>query len=175
MANDRITAYATAMLGVARAEGQLDTVVDELHAVAQALRANDELRNTLTDRRIEAARRSQIVEDLLGGNATDTTTALVSMAVSTGRAGDLPDIIGEVIQLGAKQANRKVAFVRSAVALTDDQKQRLAAALTKSTGEPVDVLVTVDPNVIGGIVTEIGDTVIDGSVRSRLAQLKDAF
>ena len=175
MSNDRINAYAKAMLSVAQAEGDIETVTNELHAVAQALRSNDELRSTLTDRRIEAARRAQIVEDLLAGKASDTTTALVSMAVSTGRAGDLPDIVEQVVQLGATQRSRQVAFVRSAVALTDDQKARLAAALTKSTGEPVDVLVTVDPNVIGGIVTQIGDTVIDGSVRTRLAQLRDAF
>ena len=77
--------------------------------------------------------------------------------------------------MAALNNNKDVLPAGASVALTDDQKARLAAALTKSTGEPVDVLVTVDPNVIGGIVTQIGDTVIDGSVRTRLAQLRDAF
>ena len=67
---------------------------------------------------------------------------------------------------------REVAEVRSAVALTDDQTQRLADSLKQATGKDVDVRVTVDPSVLGGIVTTIGDTVIDGSVRSRLAQVK---
>ena len=60
----------------------------------------------------------------------------------------------------------------AAVALTADQTQRLAASLKQATGKDVDIRVTVDPSVLGGIVTTIGDTVIDGSVRSRLAQVK---
>jgi F-type H+-transporting ATPase subunit delta len=65
--------------------------------------------------------------------------------------------------------------VRSAVELTSDQQQRLAAALRQSVGHEVTVKVIVDPSLLGGIVTEIGDTVIDGSVRRRLHQLRDAF
>ena len=68
---------------------------------------------------------------VLAGKASDTTTALVSMAVSTGRAGDLPDIVEQVVQLGATQRSRQVAFVRSAVALTDVLTIASLAALTK--------------------------------------------
>ena len=59
--------------------------------------------------------------------------------------------------------------------LTDDQKTRLAASLKAATGKDVDIVVVVDPSVLGGIVTQIGDTVIDGSVRHRLAQLRESF
>jgi F-type H+-transporting ATPase subunit delta len=65
--------------------------------------------------------------------------------------------------------------VRSAVALSDEQKSRLADALSKSTGKQVDIVVIVDPAVLGGIVTQIGDTVIDGTVRQRLSQLRESF
>ena len=75
------------------------------------------------------SRRQQIVEDLLGGRAHPITTTLVSMVVGAGRARDLPAIIDELVQLSAAEGNKEVAEVRSAVALTDDQKQRLAAAL----------------------------------------------
>ena len=56
--------------------------------------------------------------------------------------------------------------------LTDDQKDRLAAALANATGKQVEVKVVVDPSVLGGLVATVGDTVIDGTVRSRLDQLK---
>jgi F-type H+-transporting ATPase subunit delta len=59
--------------------------------------------------------------------------------------------------------------------LTDEQKSRLAAALAKKTGKQIEVVVDVDPSVLGGIVTQIGDTVIDGSVRQRLSQLRESF
>ena len=63
--------------------------------------------------------------------------------------------------------------MRSAVPLDAQQQQRLAAALSQATGKQVEVKVIVDENVLGGIVARIGDTVIDGTVRRRLAQLKE--
>lgn len=173
--SERSAGYADAVASVARAEGNLDLVSDELFRVARALEGSDELRMTLSDRQIPAARRQQIVEDLLGGHASDTTTAMVSMIVTAGRSSDLAGIAQEAVELNARDRGRSVAEVRTAVALTDDQVERLAAALSAATGHRVDIKVIVDPSVMGGVVATIGDEVIDGSVRHRLSQLRDTF
>jgi F-type H+-transporting ATPase subunit delta len=175
MADDRTLAYAEALFAVARAEGTLGEVEDELFRLSQTLQGNDELRTALTDPGIPAARRQQIVEDLLGGRASPTTVALVSMVVATGRARELPAIIRRLMEMSAAEANKEVAEVRSAVPLTADQRDRLAKALEDATGKQVEVKVVVDPSVLGGIVAQVGDTVIDGSVRHRLDQLKNAL
>ena len=171
----RTLAYAEALFGVARTEGNLAEVEDELFRFARTLEANDELRTTLSDAQLPVSRRQQIVEDLLGGRASSTTTALVSMVVGTGRSRDLPGIIDELVKLSAAEGNKEVAEVRSAVDLTDDQKQRLAAALEAKTGKKIELKVIIDPTVLGGLVAQVGDTVIDGSIKSRLQQLKTAF
>jgi F-type H+-transporting ATPase subunit delta len=175
MNNERVNAYAAAMLTVAWAEGNADEVSDELFRFARALDASDELRMTLSDQRIEASRRQQIIEDLLGGKATETTVGLVSMVVGAGRAGELSAISDALVEAAAVQKAREVALVRSAVELSEDQQARLAEALAAATGKQIELKVTVDPNVVGGIVTTIGDTVIDGSVRSRIVKLREAF
>ena len=175
MADDRTLAYAEALFSVARAEGTLGEVEDELFRFSQTLQGSDELRDALTDPSIPAARRQQIVEDLLGGRASGTTVALVSMVVGTGRARQLPDIIRQLVDMSAAEANKEVAEVRSAIPLTDDQRKRLADALGEATGKQVEVKVVIDPSVMGGIVAQVGDTVIDGSVRGRLDKLKNAF
>ena len=175
MTDERSHAYAEALLAVARSEGALADVSDELFRFARVLESNDELRTTLTDAALPVSRRQQIVEDLLGGRANPTTTALVSMVVGTGRSRDLPAIIDELVKLSAAEGNKEVAEVRSAVDLTDDQKQRLAAALEAKTGKKVELKVIIDPTVLGGLVAQVGDTVIDGSVKTRLQQLKTAF
>jgi F-type H+-transporting ATPase subunit delta len=175
MADDRTLAYAEALFAVARAEGTLGEVEDELFRFSQTLQGNDELRDALTDAGIPAARREQIVEDLLGGKASPTTVALVSMVVGTGRARDLPSIIQRLVEMSAAEANKEVAEVRTAVPLTNDQRERLAKALEDATGKQVEIKVVVDPSVLGGIVAQVGDTVIDGSVRRRLDQLKNAL
>ena len=175
MAEQKIEAYATALFGVAAAEGTIEEVADELFRFARLVEGNDELRDALGDPRLPASRRQQIVEDLLGGKASDTTVALVSMVVGTGRGRDLPKIIDSLVEMSAQQGEREVAEVRSAIDLTDDQRDRLAAALAKATGKEVDVKVIVDPTVMGGIVAQVGDTVIDGTVRHRLQQLREVF
>ena len=175
MADPRVAGYAEALFAVAVAEGDLVAVEDELFRFAQALLANDDLRTTLTDQSVPAARRQQVVEDLLDGKASATTAALVSMVVATGHAAELPAIVDAMVVRSVASRNRTVATVRAAVDLTDDQRQRLAAAIHASTGKEVEVKVVLDPSVLGGVVTEIGDDIIDGSVRRRLNQLRESF
>jgi F-type H+-transporting ATPase subunit delta len=170
--SDRINGYASALLSVAKAEGNLDEVEDELFRFARSLEGSDALRNALTDELVPAERRQAIVEDLLGGKASPTTTQLVNLVVGAGRGRDLPAIIAKLVERAASEKELAVAEVRSAVPLSEDQRARLAAALANATGKQVEVKVVVDPSVLGGLVATVGDTVIDGTVRSRLDQLK---
>ena len=82
-------------------------------------------------------------------------------------------IVNKFVELAAQSREQVVAEVRSAVPLDDAQKARLAEALSASTRKRVDVKVVVDESVLGGIVATIGDTVIDGTVRHRLEELKE--
>ncbi len=176
MTDTRQDAYAEAFQLIARAEGSPRETENELYRFARALESSDELRTALSDPHIPSARRQQIVEDLLGGRAQPATVALVSMAVGAGRGNDLPKIIDQVIKDSAEAKGAVIAEARTAVPLTEDQQQRLTAAIAKSTGGREVVLRTiVDPSVVGGVVTQIGDSVLDGSVRTRLSQLRDAF
>jgi F-type H+-transporting ATPase subunit delta len=167
--------YADAFVAVLAAEGRINESQDELFRLAKIIEGNDELRQSLTDPHLPAARRQQIVEDLLEGRASAATIGLVSLLTATGRIRELGEIVDEVLSVTAASGNRVVAEVRSAVELDDDQKRRLAASLKSATGKDVDVVVVIDPTVMGGVVTQIGDTVIDGSVRARLSKLRESF
>ena len=173
--NERINGYAEAMLAVAEAEGDVAGISDELFAIGRAVDTNDELRNALSDARVPHARRLQIMSDLLGGHARSATMGLVSMVVGAGRGGDLGKIANALAESAAHSQSKQVATVRSAVALSDEQRSRLATALASRLGTEVDVRVIQDPSVVGGLITTVGDTVIDGSVRTRLARLRETL
>ena len=79
------------------------------------------------------------------------------------------------MELAAAERQHEVAEVRSAVPLDESQRTRLAAALSQATGKQVEVKVIVDEKVLGGIVARVGDTVIDGTIRHRLEQLKETI
>ena len=175
MSTERIDGYANALFEVAQVEGSLDDVENELFQLARALESNDELRTTLTDELIPVERRQGVVEDLLGNRASPVTVSLVSFIVGAGRGRQLPAIVDRLVARAAEAKNKTVAEVRTAVPLTDDQRTRLADALGKATGKSVEVKSIVDPSVLGGVVAQIGDTVIDGSIRNRLEQLREAI
>ena len=170
--DDRIDGYARGLFELARAEGTLDEVEDELFRFARSFESSDELRSALTDDLVPADKRQGIVESLLGGKATPTTVQLVSLVVGSGRGRDLPAIIDRLVQRAASSKNLEVAEVRSAVPLSENQQDRLKAALANATGKQLNVKVIVDPSVLGGLVATVADTVIDGTVRARLDQLK---
>lgn len=172
---DRLDAYATALFEVARAEGNLERVEAELYEVARVIERNDDLRSRLTDQALPVDLRQGIVEDLLQGRAQPITTALVSFVVGAGRARDLPTIIDRMVQRSAETRAEAVAEVTSAIPLNEDQISRLSSALSARTGKQVTVKVSVDPSILGGLVATIGDTIIDGSVRRRLEQLRESI
>jgi F-type H+-transporting ATPase subunit delta len=172
MSDARIGGYTSALFSIARAEGNLAEVEDEIFRIARSMEGSDELRNALADPLIPPAKRQAIVEDLLGGKATTTTTSFVSMLVAADRSKDLPAIAKQLVQRTAVDRSQVVTEIRSAVPLSDDQRARLSAALSKATGKDIAVKVVVDPSLRGGVVAQVGDTVIDGSIATRLAQLK---
>jgi len=171
---DRIAGYASGIFELAKAEGELERVEDELFAVAQALEGSADLRSALTDPQLPLERKQAIVDDLLDGRASSLTVGLIQLVLGQGRSSELPAIARALIEKAAESRDRVVAEVRSAVALDDETIERLAAALGRATGKNVEVKVIVDEAVIGGIVARVGDTVIDGSIAKRVKSLRQA-
>ena len=175
MSDEKIQGYAQAIFAVASAESNGTQIEDEIYRFSQVLQSSEELKSTLSDASIPSARRQQIVEDLLDGQATQTTVALVSMIVAAGMGSDIKAIADRVIGLGAESRDKAVAEVYSVVDLSSDQQQRLAAALKSATGKDVEMKIIIDESVMGGLLVQIEDEVIDGTVRTRLKQLREAF
>jgi F-type H+-transporting ATPase subunit delta len=174
MAQDElVTGYAEALFRVVQAEGELDRVEDELFRFGKLLETNHELKQALSDQSIDKAQRVKVLDELLSDKVSPHTLGLLAFVVEQGRARQLPQILKELSDLAADARNSVVAEVRSAIPLDAKQRKALAAALSKATGKRVEVKVLVDPSVIGGIVAKVGDTVIDGTVRRRLEQLRE--
>lgn len=174
MAGDEVIhGYAEALFNVVRAEGEIDQVEDELYRFGKLVESNHELRQALADQGIDRAQRVKVLEGLLGDRVSPHTLGLLTFIVTQGRARQLPQILEGLSSLAAEARNSVVAEVRSAVPLDEDQRKRLAEALASATGKQVQVKAIVDPSVIGGVVAKVGDTVIDGSIRRRIEQLKE--
>jgi F-type H+-transporting ATPase subunit delta len=171
----RLDSYAHAILEIAQAEDRLSEVEDELFRFARIVEGNDELRMAISNPGLPVDRRAAIVDELLENRALTITRAIASFIVGAGRGHDFPGIVQRFVELAAQTREHELAEVRSSVPLDEPQLQQLAAALSRATGKRVEVKVVIDPTVLGGVVATIGDTVIDGTVRHRLDQLKETM
>jgi F-type H+-transporting ATPase subunit delta len=171
--DELVTGYAQALFGVVQAEGELERVEDELFRFGKLLEQNHELKQVLSDQGIDKQQREKVLEELLADKVSPHTLGLLSFIVTQGRARQLPQILDAVSKLAADARQKVVAEVRSAVPMDDKQQKELAASLSKATNKNVTVKVIVDPSIIGGVVAKVGDTVIDGSIKRRLDQLKE--
>lgn len=173
MADERIRGYAAAITAVGDAEGDLDAVVEQLYAFAKALETNPSLRDALTNPALPVENKAAVIGELLGDRAHPHTENILRFVVEQGRARDLVGIAEEAARLAAERRRRVVAEVRSAVPLDDARRASLERALSAATGREVEVKTVVDPSVVGGVLARIGDEVIDGSLRTRLAEAKE--
>jgi F-type H+-transporting ATPase subunit delta len=175
METNYIDGYARALLDVAAAEGDADRLSDELFRVATAFGESEELQGTLSDPLIPFERKQGIVSDLIGKRASNVTVSLVNMLVGVNRLNDFGAIAKRMKERAAEAEGHVVADVRSAIELDAATRERLTAKLSQVTGKAVKLNVVVDPSVVGGLVAQVEDTLFDGSVRSRLLELREAW
>lgn len=161
-----------AMAHAADAQGQLDDTEDELFRFGRIVQGNPGLRSALSNQFASGPGRSAMVVDLLAGKVTDSALRLITQAAGHPRGRSMDASLESFASLAAELRQRLVAEVRIASPLTDGQRSRLVAALVATYGHDVHLNIVLDPEVLGGMSVRIGDQLINGSVASRLAELR---
>jgi F-type H+-transporting ATPase subunit delta len=164
-------ASAWMYLLVADKRGEIEQVEEELFRFWRILLASPDLVQVMEDERVPVQRRSDLLRSLLADKANSITLRLLNMSIA--RPGGVPFLLSveRAIDLAAEVKTRRVAYVTAAAPLTDQEMASLAAELGRESGAEIDVKVSVDPSILGGVIIRLGDELIDGSVRRRL---KDA-
>ena len=166
---DAFTSLATeASLDAADARGELDGVEDELFRFGRIVGGDRELARILSDRKAPAVGRSALLDRLLSGRVSPVTEQLLRNVLTGPHAGTAENAIERLSDVASRRRGQSVARVTSAVALTAAQEQRLTDVLRRIYGRTVGLQVTVDPSVLGGLIVQVGDEVIDGSIAHRL-------
>jgi F-type H+-transporting ATPase subunit delta len=155
----------------AEQQGSLDEVEDELFRFGRIVEASRGLREALSDRRTPVAAKRKLLDTLVSGKASAPTARLLAQAV-VGRGRPFLLNLVEFQELAAARGSRLLATARVAVALTNDQYDRLHAALEAQFDRPVLLNVIVDPGLLGGVRVAIGNEVMDSTVSSKLAEAR---
>ncbi len=164
--------YAEAAFEVAERDGTVETWRTELVALAGVL-ADDRLARSLGSAAVALEQRSALIAEALGGRVSGPVLNLVQLLLRRGRIDQLPNVAAAFRRLDDARRGITIATATSAAPLGQDEVRALTARLEQMTGGPVELELTVDPSVLGGLIVRVGDRLIDGSVRGRLERLRD--
>lgn len=161
--------YAEALLAAATTGGAADQVVDQLVEIAEVLDQHPHLDAVFSSPRIDSEEKQRVIDRLFASQVHPTLLHFLKVTARRGRLGYLRHIARAADDIRDVRMGRLVAEVRSAVPLTDDLRHSVRARLGEAMHREIVLREKVDPQIIGGLVIRIGDTVFDTSVANRLS------
>lgn len=165
--------YAQAVFELAREQGSLDAWHRELQ-VLNTIFGDPATARLLEDPKLHEAQQRQLLSQRLGENQVSPLALnLLFLLVRRNRLSLLPRIFEVFNEMYNKEKGIVIADVISAVPLDEAQQRKVIAGLSKMTGKTIQMRLREDPGILGGLVTRIGDELIDASVATRLSDLAE--
>ena len=166
--------YAKALVHLAADEGAVEKFNGELSQIATLLEASPELSAVFSNPAYGVEAKKEILKDVIGKAGLSTTVGnFLQLLLDRSRLAFLPQIAASYSVLSDELSGIIRPVLTSGMQLEAAQVEEIKTALARSTGKQVVLQVEVDPTLIGGVVTKIGDKVYDGSVRTQLNRIED--
>lgn len=165
--------YAGALADVVIKSGEADKIQSELKTWEEMIGSNQDLSNAFSNPAIPQSNKEKVLEALLAkSNPSSATANFLRILLRNGRITELGEINSRFKSVLEERAGYVSGKVVSARPLADGEKAELQSNVEKMTGKKVSLDFGVDESIIGGVVTTIGSTVYDGSVKTQLETLK---
>ena len=165
--------YAKAFADIAIAQGAPQTAVKQLADFGEAFAEFGELRNFLGSPAVDLQAKHRVIDKIAARQGAGRIVRnFVFVILDHHRARLLPEIIAAVQEVVRQRQGVAEAEISSAVELSSAQKMELAKTLSRLTGKRIEPKYSLDPALLGGAIARVGDTIYDGSLRSRLAEMR---
>jgi F-type H+-transporting ATPase subunit delta len=167
------TVYAKALLGAAQQAGKVGNVLEELESLeTDILQKLPALRLTLSSPRVSTEEKVALLDKAFAGKMSDVLLNFLKVTAGHDRLGCLPDVLRNYRSLVNEADGKLEVIVRAAYPLSNPLRDRIAAKLSEVLKKKVQLNVEIDPDLLGGLVVRIGDTLYDGSLASQLQRMK---
>ena len=168
--------YAKAIFTIGREQGNYEEYNELLQGVASLFKETPEVADALTNPLYPMEVKEKVMAGIVASIGVDTVMGnFLNLLVQKKRAEILPEIADAFKTMVDEAKNISHGNVISAVELSDELKSNIQTVLEKLTGKKVELTTSVDPSIIGGMVAKVGDLVLDGSIKTQLAGLKDSI
>ncbi len=169
--------YGDALFDIGIENGNMDELFDEAYAVIDIVRDNEELTRFLKHPKIDKEEKTKVIENIFKNRVTKDMVGFLILLVRKDRQSEVTDILEYFITRVLEYKKIGIAYVSSAVELSDKQREAvLNKLLTTTSYKEFQMHYSIDESLIGGMVIRIGDRVVDSSVKTKLDQMsKDLF
>jgi len=167
--------YAKALVRSADDAGSIADVESGLTVLQEMLASSEELAAFFVDPMISPKAKAGIAERVFGDALPPLLQSFVALLIAKRRERELASIVAETRRLLNERAGIEMAYVKSAIPLSEQQTQALATRLQAITGNTMQIDVEIDPSLVGGFVVRIQDTVYDASVSTQIMRLQESL
>lgn len=167
--------YAKSLLGLAVEKSQLEDVYKDMTDVSKIVGESKDLQVLLQSPIIKPDTKSKVLNEIFSSNVGELTNAFIKILTEKGREGLLGGISEAFIQQYKIHKNLAQAEVISAMPLDEETRAKVNAIVAKIANGEAEIKETINPDIIGGFIVKVGDTMIDSSVASQLKHLRREF
>lgn len=176
MANLVSKVYGDALFEAAREAGRMDDMYEEVLELQKLLQANEELQKMMENPKVIREDKENVIETVFRGRISDEIVELMKLMIAKGRYSNIESVFDYFIGLVKEEKKIGIAYVTTAVELTDGQKDEIVRRLLETTRyESFEMNYAVDASLIGGMVIRIGDRVVDSSIKTKLYELSKSL
>ena len=168
--------YGDALFEAAREAGRMDDMYEEVLELQKLLQANEELQKMMENPKVIREDKENVIETVFRGRISDEIVELMKLMIAKGRYSNIESVFDYFIGLVKEEKKIGIAYVTTAVELTDGQKDEIVRRLLETTRyESFEMNYAVDASLIGGVVIRIGDRVVDSSIKTKLYELSKSL
>ena len=167
--------YAQALSDLGEDEGVLPRIADDLHALRELFDTDANFREFFGSPRLDPPAKKRVLHEMLGERIGRPAMGLLHVLIDKRREMLLDNIADEFDRYRDLREGRQHVYVTAARPISEDQLSEIRERLEKATGKKILIHQKIDPHVVGGLRIKLGDKVIDGTVRQRLHQLRQAL
>ena len=168
--------YGDALFAAALEAGRMDEMYEEICELRKILGENEDLQKLLDNPKIIREEKESVIENIFRGRVSDEIVELMKLMIAKGRYSQIESVFDYVIGLVKEEKKIGIAYIATAVELSEAQKEAVMQRLLQTTKyESFEMNYQVDASLIGGMVIRIGDRVVDTSIKTKLYELSKSL
>lgn len=164
--------YALALYEVAESKNKVEEYIEDFRAICDLVSANEDFNEVIKHPQISTGKKKDTLKVIFEGKIDEGLLSFLLILVEKDRILNLREILVQMEKIHLERKNTLLAYIKSVIPLTEDESQKLTSKLEKKYNKKVILNYEIDKSIIGGLYVRVGNDVIDGTVISKLDEMK---